>query len=151
MRPVSVSLQAIGKDLVHALAEIKDMLKLLEELHSYDDLKFDEKIFQETHKIASKINVDKDILEIKPRTANQSVYRANVGPKEQTAADYFWLNVFYPLLDAVITDIKYFLYLEKESTVKGEFQLWQKKFAKYRLVIKDGKKKTFHHQSLEYL
>ena len=70
MRPVSVSLQAIGKDLVHALAEIKDMLKLLEELHSYDDLKFDEKIFQETHKIASKINEDKDILEIKPRTAN---------------------------------------------------------------------------------
>ena len=70
MRPVSVSLQAIGKDLVHALAEIKDMLKLLEELHSYDDLEFDEKIFQETRKIASKINVDKDILEIKPRTAN---------------------------------------------------------------------------------
>ena len=29
MRPVSVSLQAIGKDLVHALAKIKDMLKLL--------------------------------------------------------------------------------------------------------------------------
>ena len=151
MSPVSVSLQAIGKDLVHALAEIKDMLKLLEELHSYDDLEFDEKIFQETRKIASKINEDKDILEIKPRTDNQSVYRANVGPKEQTAADYFWLNVFYPLLDAVITDIKYFLYLEKESTVKGEFQLWQKKVCKVSTSYKGWQKKTFRYQSLEYL
>ena len=79
IRPVSVTLQAIGKDLVHALAEIKDMLKLLEELRNYDALKFDEKILQETRKIASKINVDTEMLEIKQRTANLSVYRANAG------------------------------------------------------------------------
>ena len=47
---------------------------------SYDALKFYEKIFQETRKIASKMNVDKEILEIKPRTTHLSVYRANAGP-----------------------------------------------------------------------
>ena len=55
MSPVSVSLQAIGKDLVHALAKINDKLKLLEELCSYDALKFDEKIFQETVKLQAKL------------------------------------------------------------------------------------------------
>ena len=175
MRPVSVSLQSSGKDLVRALAEIKDMQELLEEMRNYDAVKFDEKIFQESLKLASKVNVDKDTLEIKPRTARLSLYRANAGPNEQTAADYYRLNVFYPLLDAVITDIKsrfgahqkasfllskllpcnlasvtweefkpaynkYSVYLENESTVKGEFHYWQKKFSQYQPIMKNGKK-----------
>ena len=41
----------------------------------------------------------------------------------------------------MITDIKYFLYLEKESTVKGEFQLWQKKVCKVSTSYKGWQKK----------
>ena len=40
----------------------------------------------------------------------------------------------------MITDKKCSVYLENESTVKGEFHFWQKKFSQYQPVMKDGKK-----------
>ena len=88
MKPVSASLQTIGKDLVLALAEIEVMHKMLKELRQYDVVKFDKNIFQETIKLADKVRVDKATVEIKPRTVNLSLYRANAGAQDQTAADY---------------------------------------------------------------
>ena len=84
---------------------------------------------------------------------------------------------FYPLLDAVISDIearfgshqkasfilskllpcnlssatweefkpafeKYSIFLENESTVKGEFHFWKEKFSQYQPIIKAGKKEN---------
>ena len=49
------------------------------------------------------------MLEIKPRTANLSDYRASSGPKEQTAADYYRQTVFYPLLDVAMTKVRLIL------------------------------------------
>ena len=128
-------------------------------------------------KLADKVGVDQIIVETEPRTANLSLYWANAGSQGQTAADYYRINVFYPLLDAVIVDIearfgphqrasftlskllpcnlssttweefkpvfeKYSLFLDSESTVKGEFLFWKEKFSEYQPTIKDGKKEN---------
>ena len=105
MKPVSASLQTVGKDLVLALAEIELMHNLIKDLRQYDSKKFAEKVFQPTIELAEKVGVHRFIVEIKPRTTGLSLYRANAGPQDQTASDYYRINVFYPLLDSVIADI----------------------------------------------
>ncbi len=36
--------------------------------------------------------------------------------------------------------LKYSIFIENESTVRGEFNFWREKFSQYHPIIKDGKK-----------
>jgi hypothetical protein len=92
MRPVSVSLQAVGKDLVTALADVDNMLTVLKQFRSYTADEFTA-IFQAACELADKVGLEKAVMEIKPRHGKRSVYRANAGQESQSAADYYRINV----------------------------------------------------------
>ena len=48
------------------------------------------------------MNIKRDL---RPLPMQQSL-DYNAGPQEQAAVDYYQVNIFYILLDAVVTDIK---------------------------------------------
>ena len=105
IKPVSSSLQAVGADLFSALADIDNMLKLLQKLRAFGKDEFNN-MYLGIIKLAERIGIDVEAMNRKPRVGGMSLHRANAGEDQQTASDYYRINIFYPLLDAVITDIK---------------------------------------------
>lgn len=42
----------------------------------------------------------------KPRTARKQIHRGNVGSVDQSSSTYYRLNVFYPFIDHVVTELE---------------------------------------------
>ena len=105
MKPVSARLQAVNNDLIAALADIDAVLRLLQDLRDWDTNEF-AKMFEDILNLAEKIGVEREMMKVKPRIMTNSVYRANAGTNEQTAEDYYRINVFYPMIDSIMSDVK---------------------------------------------
>jgi len=103
LQPVSLSLQAVGTDLVEALNSIDATLSVLKQWRCQCTTVFG-KLFREVTAMAS----DLDIQVTKPRTAKRSVYRCSAACDSTGGVeDYYRINVFNPMLDQVIADLSH--------------------------------------------
>ena len=47
-----------------------------------------------------------DLTIVKPRTATIQIHRANTGRVNQTASDYYTINLYYPFIDHLIEQLE---------------------------------------------
>ena len=97
---LSKSLQTVGKDLAKALQEIDNVIKIIEEERANVDEAF-ASLYGKVLERAELLSIQ----EAKPRTAQRSRHRANV-LADGSAEDYFKVNMFIPMLDHVLLDMK---------------------------------------------
>jgi hypothetical protein len=164
LRPVSRCLQAVGNDLVNALSDIRALQSKLNALRSNCEHDFEE-IFSEACRLGDAMDVSKEEMYLIPRAGSASgrcKYKANAGEQQQTSSSYYRINVYIPLLDAIVRDLelrfsthhekvaklsrlvpsfiktatwadifpaftRYACFLDCESVVQGEFELWKEK------------------------
>jgi len=63
-------------------------------------------MFEEAVLLAEKIGVAREDMHAIPRAVSQARFRSNAGGTNQTAIDYYRINMFFPLLDEVVGDMK---------------------------------------------
>lgn len=103
LQPVSLSLQAVGTDLVEALSSNDATLSVLKQWRCQCETVFS-KLFSEVTAMAS----DLDMHVTKPQIAKMSVYRCNAACDSTGGVeDYYRINVFNPMLDQVIADLSH--------------------------------------------
>ncbi|KAI6657041.1 Zinc finger MYM-type protein 1-like [Oopsacas minuta] len=78
---------------------IKDLIDTLRQIRSADRFK---ELFAE----ASLVVTILDIELAKPLLASRSVCRAAVGGTDQYVEQYFRINVLYPAIDSIVTDLE---------------------------------------------
>ena len=101
LQPVSLTLQAVGTDLVAALSNIDVVLSVLRQWQTNCETAF-VKLFAEVTTMAT----DLGIQVAKSRTAKRSVYRSNATPNSASDIEsYYRVNVFNPILDHAISDL----------------------------------------------
>ena len=105
LRPVSRSLQKIGSDLVNAMSTISATQSKLHTWRKDEESEF-ASMFEEAVLLAEKIGVTREDMHAIPRAVSQSRFRSNAGGTNQTAIDYYRINMFFPLLDEVVGDMK---------------------------------------------
>jgi hypothetical protein len=97
--PATRVLQSPGIDFVEAMHCVSQTVDELQAMRSEASF---EKIYEETSHMASVL----DITLCKPRTPATSVYRPTAGSSECSIVAYFRINLWYPVLDNVISDMK---------------------------------------------
>ena len=97
--PTTRQLQKPSLDIVLAMDNIKDLIDTLRQMRSADKFK---ELFAEASLVANML----DIELAKPRLASRSVYRAAAGGTDQSVEQYFRINVFYPAIDSIVTDLE---------------------------------------------
>jgi len=97
--PATRVLQSPGIDFVEAMHCVSTTVGELEAMRSVSAF---EKLFEEASQMASEL----DITLCKPRTLASSVYRASAGNSDCSIDAYYRINLWYPVLDNVINDIK---------------------------------------------
>ena len=105
LRPVFRSLQKIGSDLVNAMSTISATQSKLHTWRKDEESEF-ASMFEEAVPLAEKIGVTREDMHAIPRAVSQSRFRSNAGGTNQTAIDYYRINMFFPLLDEVVGDMK---------------------------------------------
>ena len=100
MHPISESLQKVGNDIIKSLNEIDELVELLSNWRLTAESKFSE-LFIKAETYGDMLGVTLTA----PRIPHRSVFRSNSGGA-QNANDYYRVNVFIPLLDAICVDIK---------------------------------------------
>jgi len=97
--PTTRMLQTSGLDVVGAMISIDNVLESLRDMRSAE--KF--------HKLFECISVVAELLQvtlIKLRTAMRSIYRAAAGGADVSVEDYYRINVYYPTIDNIVTDVE---------------------------------------------
>jgi len=103
MLPTTRSLQQVGTDFIQAMNDIGDMISTLQSLRT--EVAF-HKLFQEASDVAE---VFLNCSITKPWTVSRTVYRAAAtNTAQDTAEDYYRINVFYPAVDTILQDLKLF-------------------------------------------
>jgi hypothetical protein len=103
MLPTTRALQTVGLDLVEAMHGVDDLVSSLRSMRSAEHFT---KLFQEASNVASTVL---GISLAKPRIASRSKYRptAAVGVgADDTAEEYYRINVYFPALDSIIQDVE---------------------------------------------
>lgn len=101
LRPVSISLQKPGSDIVAALQQVTTVIDIFKSWLDAADVKMSE-LFGKVSSMAEKL----DIQLVLPRVPRRSVYRSNAGGTACTSVEqYYRINVFIPLLNTLINDL----------------------------------------------
>ena len=61
-----------------------------------------EKLWKKATQLASTVGLTIE----KPRAARAQIHRGNVGSVNQSSSTYYRLNVFYPFIDHVVTELE---------------------------------------------
>lgn len=108
LRPVSRCLQSVGNDLVNALNDIQTLKSKLRALRANNENEFNE-IFLESCNLAEEVGMssaDMDLVPVGAGSGGRSKYRPNAGEPNQNSSYYYRVNVYFPVLDAVIQDLE---------------------------------------------
>ena len=95
----TLALQAKTCDLAEAYKDITAAKKCIQDKIHDDSW---EKVWSRIEVLASSI----DLTIVKPRTATIQIHRANAGRVNQTASDYYRMNLYYPFIDHVIEQLE---------------------------------------------
>ena len=104
LRPVSRCLQAVGNDLISAVSTIQALQSKLQVLRDDRDNEF-QVLFEDARVLAAEVGVTPEEMSCVPR-APRSVYRLNAGAADQDSSAYYRINVYFPMLDSILQDLK---------------------------------------------
>lgn len=141
--PVSRALQSESNDLIRALDIVKGTKKALLESRTESQTSFG-KIYESVLSLAGKIGVDID----QPRIPSRSKYRASALSEANDIPSYYRLNVFIPLLDAVLVDFtdRFSSHFEKTAALSAlipnliaarSWEDFKPAFEKYSTYVED--------------
>jgi len=97
--PLSRKLQTPTFDISEATL-IQSALTVLTNQRNENDFK---DIFKKSEDVANRFNIEVKIL----RIANKQRNRLNISSESTTPGSYYRVSVYYPYLDALLTEIKY--------------------------------------------
>ena len=97
--PTTRQLQKPSPDIVFVMDNFGVLTDTLRQMRSADKSK---ELFAEASLVANML----DIKLSKPRLASRSIYRAAAGGTDQSVEQYFRINVFYPAIDSIVTDLE---------------------------------------------
>ena len=95
---VTTSLQSVQCNLVDAYNDVKLARKCIQD--SRTDICW-EQVWKRVNHLSSATG----ITVVKPRTARVQCHRANAGASDQNCSDYYKINVYYPFVDHVISEL----------------------------------------------
>ena len=102
IQPLSLTLQAKNCDLMKAYEEAQNLTSLLEKQRSGEVFR---RLFVQACTLGTNTFGDTFKAE-KPRTCKSSRNCPNAGDANQTDEEYFRINLYYPFVDAAITNLK---------------------------------------------
>ena len=97
--PTTRRLHKPSLDIVLAMDNFEDLIDTLRRIRSADKSK---ELFAEASLVANILDIELS----KPRLASRSIYRAAAGGTDQSVEQYFRINVFYPAIDSIVTDLE---------------------------------------------
>ena len=100
LRPLSLSLQENGADLVHTMALVDSVCSVLSDMGENAVSEF-EAVFSEVQGMADDIGA-----ELRKSRVPQTCRHRSTAGQDQDMAGYFRINVFIPAVEAVLVDLK---------------------------------------------
>ena len=99
LRCVTLALQSTECNLVDAYADVTLARECIRDSRNEGCW---EKLWTKATQLASTVGLTIE----KPRTARTQIHRGNVGSTDQSPSTYYRLNVFYPFIDHVVTELE---------------------------------------------
>lgn len=99
LAPVTKSLQAKNCNLAAAYKDValaRECIRGARNDHSWS------RVWSKIEKLARSV----DVTMTKPRTTRVQRHRANAGPEDQPPSDYYKINVYFPFIDHVISELE---------------------------------------------
>lgn len=111
--PISKILQKRDEDIVTASIHINNVIDVLQKYRSSCEDKF-KCLFEESKLIFEKLDVEMKL----PRLIGRQTHRGNNNSGSNDPLDYYRINMYIPLLESILEDLKYrFLSKENENIV----------------------------------
>jgi len=117
IRPLSLSLQAESCDLMLAYEEAQNLISVLQKQRSEEIF---HRLFDKACSLGTRTFGDTFKSE-KPRTCTSSRNRPNAGDTSQTDEEYFRRNLYYPFVDAAVTNMKERFPVGLKNAILGSF------------------------------
>jgi len=97
--PITRMFLTSGIDIIEAMGHVDHFLDLMCKMQSSEK-------FHKLFECASLLANSLDVTLVKPRTAERSIYRLAAGGAGVSVEDYFRINVYFPTLDNILSDIE---------------------------------------------
>ena len=99
LRCVTLALQSTECNLVDAYTDVALARKCIRDSRNEECW---ERLWKKATQLASTVGLTIE----KPRAARAHIHRSNVGSVDQSSSTYYRLNMFYPFIDHVITELE---------------------------------------------
>lgn len=103
LMPVSKLLQDTQMDLPQAFSILEDLTQTLQEMRSES---CNASCIDEARDLGKKLGLSDSEMDKRPRFSQRAKHRGNAGEENQSASEYYRLNVLLPLVDGILADTK---------------------------------------------